>query len=134
VWYTYIQPGAVAEDTAISTCTTQRSFGIDTVLSIHEGCPGKKNNEIRSNDDHFLGNASFACSGSPSPINLDAAVPVGGFYEFSPGEQVWIRVAHHNNSVRNNFELRLMPEPEAWQALVAGAGVLGVLWRRRARG
>jgi hypothetical protein len=134
VWYSYTHTGPVIADLAISTCTTQRSFGIDTVLSVHEGCPGKKNNEIRSNDDHFLGLVPGACVGSPSPINLDSAIPLGGFYEIDPGQTVVIRVAHHNESVRNNFELRFMPEPAAWQALVAGVGALGVLWRRRARG
>jgi len=134
VWYSYTHQGVVQETFAISTCATQRSFAIDTVLSIHEGCPGRKNNEILSNDDHGIGLAPFACNGSPSPINLDAAIPMGGFYELEQGQTVVIRVAHHNESVRNNFELRLMPEPAGWQALVAGAGALGLLWRRRARG
>jgi hypothetical protein len=134
VWYKYTHQGLVDDTFAVSTCTTQRSFAIDTVLSVHEGCPGRKNNEIRTNDDHGLGQAWGACVGSPSPINLDAAIPMGGFYELEQGQTVVIRVAHHNESVRNNFELRLMPEPAGWQALVAGAGALGLLWRRRARG
>jgi len=136
VWYAYTAPSVVPPDLLLSTCTTQRSFGIDTVLSVHEGCPGKKNNEIRNNDDHFIGLVPSACTdlGSPVPINLDSAFPMGGFYRIAAGETVVIRVAHHNESVRENFQLTLLPEPVAWQALVAGAGVLGVLWRRRARG
>ena len=135
VWYSYTADPVVTEDLRLHTCRTQRSFGIDTVVSVHEGCPGKKNNEIRSNDDHLLGLVPSACfdAGSPSPINLDAAVPMGGFYQIPAGETVVIRVAHHNESVRENFQLNFVPEPVAWQALVAGAGVLSVLWRRRAR-
>jgi len=140
VWYEYTQQGAVPESLVVSTCTTMRSFGIDTVLSIHEGatvfdrCPGTQNNEIQVNDDHFLGFAPLACADDPDPIRLDSAIPLGGFYDLDPGQTVVIRVAHHNSSLRNPFELRLLPEPQAWQALVAGAGVLGVLWWRRARG
>ena len=136
VWYSYTASVLVDEGLVLSTCSTQRSFGPDTVVSVHEGCPGKKNNEIRSNDDHFLGLVPSACTitGSPNPVNLDAAVPMGGVFRIPAGESVVFRVAHHNESVRENFQLNFVPEPQAWQALVAGAGVLGALWRRRARG
>jgi len=134
VWYSYTADTEVAESLVLSTCGTERSFAIDTVVSVHEGCAGKINNQIRWNDDRLLGMAQGACTGSAPPTILDAAVPMGGFYSIPAGETVVIRVAHHNESVRNNFRLTLLPEPVAWQALVAGAGVLGVLWRRRARG
>jgi hypothetical protein len=130
VWYSYTQ--GLAEDMVLSTCTTQRAFGIDTVLSVHTGCPGKRNNEILSNDDWMLGFTN-ACTGLPSPNNVDAALPLGGAWALDPGETVVIRVAHHNESVRNPFELRVLPEPEAWLALVAGVGALSALSRRRAR-
>jgi hypothetical protein len=118
----------------LSTCSTQRSFGIDTVLSVHTGCPGRPNNEIISNDDWTLGPANQACFGTASPNNLDSALPLAGSYALDPGETVVIRVAHHDDSVRGNFELKVLPEPEVWLALVAGAGALGALSRRRARG
>jgi len=57
VWYEYTQ--GAADDMVLSTCTTQRSYAIDTVLSVHEGatvldrCPGNKVNEILENDDSF---------------------------------------------------------------------------------
>jgi hypothetical protein len=134
VWYTYTQGPDDVEDMLLFTCATQRSFAIDTTLSVHTGCPGRRNNEIIANDDWMLGPANQACFGTPSPSNLDSAVPLAGINMLEDGETVVIRIAHHDDSVRGNFELRVMPEPEAWLALVAGAGALGALSRRRARG
>jgi len=131
VWYTYTH--VVDQLFNISTCKTERSFGIDTVLSIHEGCPGTKNNEIRANDDWKLGLAPSACFDADPTHFLDSAIPVGGGFGLEIGQTVLIRVAHHDDSVRGNFELRLLPEPEVWMALVAGAGTLAALSRRRAR-
>jgi hypothetical protein len=131
VWYEYTQ--LEDQDMLLSTCATQRSFGIDTVVSVHTGCPGKVNNEIVANDDHLLGDAPLACISAPNPKNVDAAAPLEGFYALEPGETVVIRVSHHDDSVRENFDLKVLPEPEAWLALVAGAGALGALSRRRAR-
>lgn len=136
VWYSYTQP--IDQDMLLSTCATQRSFAIDTVVSVHEGCPGKANNEIASNDDHVIneggGNAPAACILDPTPTNVDAGVALEGALSIAAGETVVIRVAHHASSLRNPFELRFLPEPGAWLALVAGAGALGALSRRRARG
>jgi hypothetical protein len=132
VWYTYTQ--VVDQQFAISTCKTQNSFGIDTVLSVHEGCPGTKFNEIRANDDWKLGLSPNECTGVVGPGKfLDSALPIGGVYGVAVGETVVIRVSHHDDSIRGNFELRILPEPEVWMALVAGAGTLGVLSRRRVR-
>jgi hypothetical protein len=98
----------------LSTCSTQRSFGIDTVLSVHTGCPGGPNNEIISNDDWMLGLVPQACANDPAPVNFDSALPLAGSYALDPGETVVIRVAHHDDSIRNNFELRaLVPGCEA---------------------
>jgi hypothetical protein len=136
VWYEYTQ--GVADDMLLDTCTTERSYAIDTVISVHAGatvfdrCPGNQQNEIIENDDWQLG-LTEACSGLPLPRLLDSGVPLAGIYAIAPGETVVIRVAHHDDSVRNNFTLKLLPEPEAWLALVAGAGALGALSRRRAR-
>jgi hypothetical protein len=136
VWYSYTQD--IERDMLISTCTSQRSFAIDTVVSIHTGCPGRKNNEIVANDDWRLGPAFDAClppqPDTPDPNNVDAAIPIRGSSALEAGETVLIRVSHHSDSIRNNFQLRVLPEPEAWLALVAGAGALGALSRRRARG
>jgi hypothetical protein len=82
----------------------------------------------------MLGPSPQACFGTPGPNNVDAALPLGGVYALEFGETVLIRVAHHDDSIRGNFHLRVLPEPEAWLALVAGAGALGALSRRRARG
>jgi hypothetical protein len=137
VWYSYTQGDA--DNMVISTCTTQRSYAIDTVLSIHGGetiqdrCPGKPQNEILENDDWDLG-LTQACELFGDPKNVDSALPLGGSFALAPGETVVIRVAHHDDSFDNNFTLSVLPEPEGWLALVAGAGALGALSRRRARG
>jgi hypothetical protein len=137
VWYSFTQ--GMADDMLISTCSTQRSYAIDTVLSVHEGetiedrCPGRPNNEIIENDDWDLG-LTQACELFADPKNVDSALPLAGLYALAPGETVVIRVAHYDDSFENNFTLSVLPEPEAWLALVAGAGALGALSRRRARG
>jgi hypothetical protein len=110
VWYMYTQ--GTADDMVLSTCSTQRSFGIDTVLSVHTECPGSPNNEIISNDDAVVGLVPQACINDPAPVNVDSALPLGGAYALDPGETAVIRVAHHDDSVRNNFELRVLAPPE----------------------
>jgi hypothetical protein len=109
VWYEYTQ--GAADDMVLSTCSTQRSFGIDTVLSVHTECPGSPNNEIISNDDGMLGLVPQACANDPAPVDVDSALPLGGAYALDPGETAVIRVAHHDDSVRNNFELRILAVP-----------------------
>jgi hypothetical protein len=137
VWFEYTQPFGLPTDEVdmvVSTCTTQRSFAIDSVVSVHTGCPGRPANEIVENDDWLLGPAPLGCIGTASPNNVDAALPLSGSFELDPGDTVLIRVAHHDDSIRGNFQLKVVPEPEAWLALLAGAGALGALSRRRARG
>jgi hypothetical protein len=131
VWYSYTQ--VAADDMKLSMCATQRGFGVDATLSVHEGCPGKRNNEIVSNDDHFLGLLPLECQLDASPIHLDSAVSLGGSFALAAGETVLIRVSHHDDTGPGGFEFRLLPEPELWMALAAGVGALGVLSRRRAR-
>jgi hypothetical protein len=115
VWYSYTQ--GEAGDMVISTCSTQRSYAIDTVVSVHAGetiqdrCPGKPTNEILENDDWDLG-LTQACSLFADPNNFDSALPLAGIYALDPGETVVIRVAHHDDSVRNNFTLRVLDQPE----------------------
>ena len=131
VWYEYTP--VVVQDFVLSTCSTQRAFGIDTVISVHEGCPGNTGNEIISNDDYRQGLLATECANVATPNLLDSALPLGGFFQLAVGETVLLRVSHHEDSVKGNFELRLLPEPEVWLAFVAGAGALGALSRRRAR-
>lgn len=133
VWYKYTQ--VVDQAFVFDTCRTERSYGIDSVLSIHEGCPGVRANALVSNDDYGLGFVQAACAATASPNFLDAAVRMGGesLFALAPGETVVIRLSHHLDSIKGNFELKILPEPEVWLALVAGAGALGALSRRRAR-
>jgi len=118
VWYEYTQ--GPADGMMLMTCATQRSFGIDTVLSVHEGTTvaerctqSPSQNEALENDDHLLGLLPLACQNDPQPTNLDSALPLSGFYALDPGETVVIRIAHHTDSTRNPFEFRLLPESTA---------------------
>lgn len=131
VWYEYTQ--GAANDMVLYTCQSQRAFGIDTVLSVHSVCGGGPGNTILANDDWMLGNLPQACVGTASPNNVDSSLPLGSFWALDPGETVKIRIAHHDDSVRGNFQFVLLPEPNALLALVSGIGALSVLSRRRAR-
>jgi hypothetical protein len=104
VWFSYTA-GEFPEKHTLATCASQFSFGIDTVSSVHEGCPGKTNNEIVANDDHLLGAVPGACSGDPSPIHLDSAVSLEAFH-LDPFQTVVIRISVHDDSVANPFEMR----------------------------
>jgi hypothetical protein len=136
----------------LSTCATRRSYAIDTILTVYGGtdlfniclhvgdAPVPNSVEILANDDYRFGLAGNACDDDVDPTIIpplppvDAALPLAGIFALDPGEIVAIRIAHHAESSRNPFEFRLLPEPAAWQALLAGAGALVALSRRRARG
>jgi hypothetical protein len=130
VWYSFTP--VVDQDIVISSCSTERSFGIDTVVSVHGGCPGGVANEIASNDDWQLGSAPSACTGMGDYF-LDSALRIGfdGFGRLPVGEPVLIRVSHYDLTPEGNFELRILPEPELWIAIAAGCGALGALARRK---
>jgi hypothetical protein len=146
VWYQYTQ--GMADSMELSTCATQRSFAIDTTLTVYGGtdlfniCSNVGNippnpAEILASDDYRFGLSGDACDddlGAIELTRLDAALPLAGIFALDPGETVAIRIAHHPESGRNPFEFRLLPEPAAWQSLLAGVGALVALSRRRARG
>ena len=150
VWYQYTQ--GMADSMELSTCATRRSYAIDTTLTVYGGTdlfnicsnvanvPVPNSAEILANDDYRFGFSGNACDDDVDPTIIpplppvDAALPLAGPFALAPGETVAIRIAHHTESSRNPFEFRLLPEPAAWQALLAGAGALVALSRRRARG
>lgn len=78
VWYRYTAPCAGV--LRVDTCGSQAQYAIDTVLSVHSGCPGNGTNQLVCNDD----------SGDPSCGGiLDSSVSL----LVAAGETVRIRVA-----------------------------------------
>ena len=127
IWYSYTKS---ALDEQIHTCSTQRAFGIDTVLSIHSGCPGNPGSEVIADDDWKFGADPTACLGYPAPNLLDSGV-VLSLSHLAEGETAFIRVSHHADSAEGPINLRVLPEPSTTvQVLVGWAGLL-VLHRCR---
>jgi len=129
IWYSYVK---TAEDVIIGTCSTQRAFGIDTVLSIHSNCPGQPSTELTANDDWKFGVEPTACEGLDDPNLLDSGVSLS-LSHLAEGEVAIIRVSHHAESTEGSFSLRVVPEPSATVLLVVGWAWLLVLQRRRVR-
>lgn len=130
-WYEYTVPGDYQQRSA-TTCGTQFSFGIDTLVSVHAGCPGNPNTEVTANDDWMVGPDPQACRGSLPFRLLDAAAPIP---RMTPGATYKIRVTHYVDSAPNDYQIYL-PEPSPALLRLAGLGTLFGLshWRRRARG
>ena len=127
IWYSYTKG---EWDEQINTCSTQRAFGIDTVLSIHSSCPGQPNSEVTADDDWKFGADPTACVGYGPPNLLDSGV-VLSLSHLAEGETAFIRVSHHADSFEAPIHLRVLPEPsETVLVLVGWAGLL-VLHRCR---
>jgi hypothetical protein len=127
IWYSYTKSDS---DEWIHTCSTQRSFGIDTVLSIHESCPGNANSEVIADDDWKFGADPTACVGNGAPNLLDSGV-VLSLSHLAEGETAYIRVSHHADSVEGPISLRVLPEPSTTVAVLVGWAGLLVLHRCR---
>jgi hypothetical protein len=130
IWYSYTK---TVWDEQINTCSTQRAFGIDTVLSVHSGCPGNVQSEVIADDDWKFGADPTACLGNFGPPNLLDSGVVISLNHLSVGETAYIRVSHHGDSVEGPVHLRVIPLPEPSTpvlVLVGWAGLL-VLHRRR---
>ena len=107
VWYKFT---ATADGTLnVNTCGTNdiggADNGMDTVLSIHTGCPGSGSNQLACNDDWVSGGVpAGACSGIDTGGNTrDSAVSVG----LSNNQTVYIRVAPYQSSDPGQFRLNL---------------------------
>lgn len=127
IWYSYTKSDA---DESINTCATQRAFGIDTVLSIHSGCPGQSNSEVIADDDWKFGADPTACVGYDDPNLLDSGV-VLSLSHLAEGETAFIRVSHHADSAEGPFNLRVIPEPSTTVGVLVGWAWLLVLHRFR---
>jgi hypothetical protein len=100
VWYSYTAP--VDTTFNVTTCGTNDlggiDFGIDTVLSLHSGCPGTIDNQIDCSDD------TPSCDGAAG-LRVDSTIA-----HFLPaGQTVWIRVTHFGESFPGPFILNTVP-------------------------
>ncbi|MBL8880160.1 MAG: hypothetical protein JNG88_13660, partial [Phycisphaerales bacterium] len=82
VWYTFVARcnGTLHVNTCGSRDIDGPVTGVDTVLSVHSGCPGTTANQLACNDDA----GQSGCSGN------DSAVVVS----MTTGQRVFIRVTH----------------------------------------
>lgn len=82
VWYTFVARcnGTLFADTCGSRDIDGPTTGVDTVLSVHSGCPGTTANQLACNDD----------AGGPGCNNTDSAVAI----PMVSGQRVFIRVTH----------------------------------------
>jgi hypothetical protein len=106
VWYQFTPP--CSGTLALSTCGSHdlgaQDSGMDTVLSVHTGCPGFASNDIACNDDAPSGNWPDACGlfgnlGTRRDSALKVAVTAGHNYK--------IRVASRGTSLEGLFVLHV---------------------------
>ena len=101
VWYKYT--AASAGVLKLSTCGTHDvedvDLGMDSVISVHSGCPGTTVNQEACNDDWGGG----ACTG------VDGGSPRDSFLEtvLAKGESVTIRVSRYSGNLGVNFKLNV---------------------------
>jgi hypothetical protein len=86
VWYTFVARcnGTLFANTCGSRDINGIDTGIDTVLSVHSGCPGTTANQLVCNDD----GSGAGCNG------IDSAVSLG----MVAGQRVFIRVTHFGDA------------------------------------
>ncbi len=132
-WYSVTAPYAVGAPRFLYTCGSEYSFGLDSVLSLHTGCPGVVSNEVAANDDWRFSDFPRSCGLSRPLRYKDSALMVP--FLIPGGATYKIRVSHYDTSPEANYQLYL-PEPSS--ALLAGVGVATVFalscWRARRRG
>lgn len=132
-WYSVTAPYGTDLVRYLWTCGSEYSFGLDSVLSLHTGCPGDLSNEVISNDDWRFGPYPLACLGSLPIRNTDSALGVP--FMIPGGRTYKIRVSHFDTSPAGDYQLYI-PEPSS--ALLGGVGLATVFalsrWRSRRRG
>jgi hypothetical protein len=108
VWYRYepASSGTLHVDTCGSNDLPGLDDGVDTVISVHSGCPlGGQTFELPNacNDDWALGNTPTVCEGIDAGDDLDSglAVPV------TAGSSYVIRVSHYPGSIEGDFLLNV---------------------------
>jgi len=129
-WYEYTVPDD-GKIRYVSTCGTEYSFGIDTLISVHSQCPGNPGTEVTANDDWMFGPAPSACNGSLPRRFLDAATP---FPYLVAGLTYKVRLTHFVDSAASDYQI-YVPEPSAALLRCVGLATLVGLsrWRLRRR-
>lgn len=110
VWYNYT---ATCDGTLmVNTCGTHdgpgANMGIDTVLSVHLGCPGDTMNEVECSDDWPAGSDPMACSATDLAMFRDSAIA----FPVTTGDALLIRVSNFNNSMAGPFTLTVTCEAD----------------------
>ena len=112
VWYVFT---ASCEGVLrVNTCGTHdapgQDLGMDTVLSLHSGCPGTQANELECNDDWpYASSDPTACTGLDEGIHCDSAIA----YPLGDGKTVYVRVSHYSGVVQDGaFTLNVDFTPE----------------------
>ena len=116
LWYRY---RATANGVLhVNTCGTHDvgviDSGLDTVVSLHDGCPGTPENLLSEgcNDDSTSGNDPAACDLSEVGNPRDSALAV----PLAVDQQVWIRVESREVGALGEFWLSVQPDyPPAGQ-------------------
>lgn len=107
-WYTYTAPVDVV--LRVSTCGSNDAYGVDTVLSVHSGCPGTTVNQIECNDDWITGSDVPRCQTPPlidEGVERDSAIAV----VVAAGETVWVRVSHYGPSTPGQYDFLAFASP-----------------------
>ena len=98
VWYRVTPQGS--GELKLNTCGSNdiggQDNGIDTVLSVHSGCPGTTGNQIVCNDDWVS-----TCSGTDNGTSRDSAVSLS----VQKNQTYYVRVSHHPDSKLGPFRL-----------------------------
>jgi hypothetical protein len=136
-WYSVTAPYGTDAIRWGWTCGSDFAFGLDSVLSIHTGCPGEVGNEFTSNDDWRWNSPNSSACGAHRPTRwLDSVI----FVPFTvPGGHTYkIRLSHSSAvgpTPEGHYQFYL-PEPSS--ALLGGVGLATVFalsrWRSRRRG
>ncbi len=94
----------------IGTCGTNDMYGldtgIDTVLSLHAGCPGTTSNELAANDDWEVGGRT-ACALWDDGNIRDSYIT----YEMSQGEEVLVRISRYSDLNSGNIRIPVSFDP-----------------------
>ena len=105
-WYAYT--ASCSGTLTVTTCGTHDATGVDTgmdtVISLHSGCPGTTGNQLICNDDNAV------CGALDTGLIRDSGVTLA----VSTGQVVLIRVSHFSTVIDDgNYTLRtsLTPEP-----------------------
>jgi photosystem II stability/assembly factor-like uncharacterized protein len=105
LWYrhTVSADGVLHVNTCGSHDVAGADAGVDTVVSVHRGCPGTEQNELPGgcSDDWTTGSDPLVCGALDAGQAGDGAVAVA----VNAGDELWIRVGRHGPVNQGEFWL-----------------------------